>query len=529
MDFRKIKLFITTIIYLKPIQIYYRVYYFLRNRILGNSKYVKNIFLFESIYWKNTLNTSNSYFQKNNEFNFLNIKHDFSNNINWNLKSYGKLWTYNLNYFDFLNQNKINVDNGIILILDYIKKDSLLIEGKEPYPISLRGINWIKFLSENDIKNLEINIILYNHYKILFQNLEFHLLGNHLLENGFSLLFGAYYFQNNKFYKKSKKLLYSQLNEQILSDGAHFELSPMYHQIILNRLLDCIFLIQNNSWINDQNLLIFLKNKAEKMLSYLNTITYGNGDIPMVNDSSFNIAPKSIDLFNYGKKLNLSYGLSNLSDSGYRKIIKKKYELFIDIGNIGPKYQSGHSHADTFNFELVFNNKPIIVDRGTSTYENNITRNEERGSKSHNTVTVENKNQSDVWGAFRVGKRAKVTHVKFDENICSAKHDGYLKTKGYHKREFTYCENEITIEDSFTENNHSICEANFHFHSTVKILEINDHMIKISGGLILTFYSSNNLKINVTNYELAQGFNKTVKAKKISIIFHQLLKTKISL
>ena len=30
------------------------------------------------------------------------------------------------------------------------------------------------------------------------------------------------------------------------------------------------------------------------------------------------------------------------------------------------------------------------------------------GTKSHNTVTVENKNQSDVWGAFRVGKRAKV-------------------------------------------------------------------------------------------------------------------------
>ena len=128
----KVKLFLNTIKYLKSIQIYYRIYYFLRNRIICNRKYVRNIPSFESIYWKNTLNTSNSYFQKNNEFNFLNIKHDFSNNINWNLKSYGKLWTYNLNYFDFLNQNKMNVDNGIILILDYIKKDSLLIEGKEP-------------------------------------------------------------------------------------------------------------------------------------------------------------------------------------------------------------------------------------------------------------------------------------------------------------------------------------------------------------------------------------------------------------
>ena len=212
----------------------------------------------------------------------------------------------------------------------------------------------------------------------------------------FSLLFGSYYFQNFKFYKKSKKLLYTQLNDQILSDGAHFELSPMYHQIILNRLMDCIFLIQNNSWVSDEKLLFFLRNKAEKMLSYLNTITYDNGDVPMVNDSSFNIAPKSIDFFNYAKKLNLNYGLTKLSESGFRKVKKKKYELFIDLGNIGPDYQTGHSHADTFSFELVLNNIPIVVDRGTSTYENNLIRNVERATESHNTVNVEN--QSEIWG-----------------------------------------------------------------------------------------------------------------------------------
>ena len=40
-----------------------------------------------------------------------------------------------------------------------------------------------------------INQTLYNHYQLLLNNLEYHLLGNHLLENAFSLLFGAYYFQ----------------------------------------------------------------------------------------------------------------------------------------------------------------------------------------------------------------------------------------------------------------------------------------------------------------------------------------------
>ena len=37
------------------------------------------------------------------------------------------------------------------------------------------------------------------------------------------------------FYKKSKLLILEQLNEQILNDGAHFELSPMYHKIIFTQ------------------------------------------------------------------------------------------------------------------------------------------------------------------------------------------------------------------------------------------------------------------------------------------------------
>ena len=156
MGLRKIKLFVNTIKYLKPIQIYYRIYYFFGKRILGNPKYVKDIPLHNPIYWKNTLNTINSLSKEKNEFIFLNIRHNFSKSIDWNLNKYGKLWTYNLNYFDFLNQNKLNVDKGLDLILDYIKEDSSLIEGKEPYPISLRGINWIKFLSENNIKILTL-------------------------------------------------------------------------------------------------------------------------------------------------------------------------------------------------------------------------------------------------------------------------------------------------------------------------------------------------------------------------------------
>ena len=157
MDFNKIKLFINTIIYLRPIQVYYRLYYFLRNRLFGYNVKKKNIYDFNPIVWENRFDYENSYFKKENSFTFLNISHFFSDKINWNFNQFGKLWTYNLNYFDFLNQENISKEIGLRLIQDFIKNEDLLKDGKEPYPISLRGINWVKFFSNNQVKNELIN------------------------------------------------------------------------------------------------------------------------------------------------------------------------------------------------------------------------------------------------------------------------------------------------------------------------------------------------------------------------------------
>ena len=167
------------------------------------------------------------------------------------------------------------MEEGLFLIRDYIQKEKYLKDGKEAYPISLRGINWIKFLSKHSISDRQINEVLYNHYQLLLHNLEYHLLGNHLLENGFSLFFGAYYFRDETMYSKAVLILKEELKEQILSDGAHFELSPMYHQILLNRTLDCIYFSELNLWKHDE-LDSVLKEKASKMLAWLREVTFSN-------------------------------------------------------------------------------------------------------------------------------------------------------------------------------------------------------------------------------------------------------------
>ncbi len=390
MDFNRLILLFHTIKYLRFKQIYYRGYYFLMNRFFKRdyNKTLKSIV--KPSNWQDTFYYTDS-FKKNQEFEFLNLSYLFVSDIDWNCNVYGKLWTYNLNYFDFLNEESISMEEGLFLIRDYIQKEKYLKDGKEAYPISLRGINWIKFLSKHSISDRQINEVLYNHYQLLLHNLEYHLLGNHLLENGFSLFFGAYYFRDETMYSKAVLILKEELKEQILSDGAHFELSPMYHQILLNRTLDCIYFSELNLWKHDE-LDSVLKEKASKMLAWLREVTFSNGNIPMVNDCAYDVAPSSQKLFEYAKSLKIPVIKAHLKESGYRIFQGKNYELFVDVGNIGPDYQPGHAHSDTFSFELYINKQPFIVDVGTSTYEKNERRQNERQTYSHNTVMINEKN-----------------------------------------------------------------------------------------------------------------------------------------
>ena len=528
MDIYKIKLLYNTVKYLKLIQVYYRLYYFLRNRIFSKEAAKKTVLIIDTIKWSNKLNSPLSYIEETNSFNFLNISHNFSGVINWNYDKYGKLWTYNLNYFDFLNQEDMPREIGINLINEYIKNGNILKEGKEPYPISLRGINWVKFLAENTIKDTLIDKTLYHHYKTLLKNLEYHLLGNHLLENAFSLLFGAYYFQDEKLYAKSKKLLISELDEQILNDGAHYELSPMYHQIILTRLLDCIQLIKLNSAWKRNDLLLFLEEKASLMISWLKNITYKNGNIPMVNDATFNIAPNSKKIFFYANQLGINSQNIPLSDSGYRKIKTNNYELFIDVGNVGPDYQPGHAHSDTFNFELIKNGNPIFVDTGISTYEKSAIRQYERATQSHNTVKIGDKDQTQVWEGFRVAKRAKIIHLIEMSNYIEVSHNGYLGDGYIHTRTFFWSTNELIIEDKISKSTRNTAIAFFHLHSKTPKPQITENSVFISTlSLYVVFENAKN--ISIEEYNLSKGFNKTILAFVIKVVFDKVLKTKIHL
>ncbi len=524
-----VRLLLNTIKYLKSRQILYRIYHILKKRYralvgfdypLEKTLNVNLLKLSDFIYKRES-------YKERNIFEFLNKRKLFKNNIDWNFEDYGRLWVYNLNYFDFLNQKSMKVKEGLRIIYDFISQMNRIRDGLEAYPTSLRGINWIKFLSKNKILDEKINNNLYFQYNILLNNIEYHLLGNHLLENAFSLLFGAYYFRDRTLYEVARKILINELEEQILSDGGHFEQSPMYHQILLDRLLDSINLLKNNNWIGAE-LLEFLINIAKLMLGWLEQITFSNGNIPLFNDSAFGIAPTTLELLEYAKRLGIESKSVNLGESGYRLIRKNKYEVAVDIANVKASYIPGHTHADTFTFELYINCKPIIVDTGVSTYESGERRLYERSTKAHNTVEINNTSSSEIWGSFRLGERAKVKILRDSENCIEAIHDGYYrKFKTFHKRKFLFRETSVVIMDELLGNKSVDAKFYLHLHPDLQV-KLIDNKISINDGCaIIKFHSSE--KINIEECFIAQGFNDLKKSIFIEVPFREKIRCLIEI
>lgn len=466
---------------------------------------------------------------RNNAFNFLNLEKQYSaiGDIDWEETAYGKLWTYNLNYFDFLLQPGMDAETGYTLIDDFIKKYSNLKNAKEPYPVSLRGINWVKWLSKPDLHHTHnrqrVEVSLWQQYQSLSSNIEYHLLGNHLLENAFSLLFGAFYFADNKLFVKAKKLLVEELKEQILDDGAHFELSPMYHQIMLDRALDCINLLKHNRRFSDQDsLLDVLCNKAELMLGWLEAVSFAGGEIPIMNDSAKGIAPSTPEMRVYAQRLGINPFPVKLKESGYRMFRFANYELVTDYGQPGPDYIPGHAHADIFNFVLYINGKPVITDTGISTYNSNARRLKERSTAAHNTVMTDGREQSQVWSSFRMARRVK-PFIKVDTETCvSGYYEGIARYE--HEREFRTAESEIEITDMIT-GKIKKSEAFFHFAPEI-VPEIEDNDI-ILPGCKITFSGMD--EIVAEKYDFAEGFNRLKPAYAIRIHFKNKLQTKIEI
>lgn len=432
-------------------------------------------------------------------FRLLSVVRSIDDSSDWNRSDWPRLWLYNAHYFDDLTAD--NAEDRTAwhagLIARWINENP---QGQgigwDPYPCSLRIVNWVKWALAGHALDDTVRLSLAVQARFLRQRLEIHLLGNHLWANAKALVFAGTFFTGSEadaWRDKGQSLLRRELAVQILSDGGHFENSPMYHATVLEDVLDLLQLSQRFPGILDPALVGRLDAVAVQMLQWLGVMSHPDGGIAFFNDSVEGIAPRYAALVAYASELGIVApvadsrpGMMHLPATGYVRMVAGNAVLLADVGELGPNYLPGHAHADTLSFEWSLGKQRILVNGGTSTYEAGAERLRQRGTAMHNTVIVDGQDSSEVWGSFRVARRARPSQVascqRDGQSVLEASHDGYLRLSGkvIHRREWKLVKGSLIVTDH-VEGRFGMALARFRLHPSLLAEPQTD-----CGGVILS-------------------------------------------
>ena len=431
-------------------------------------------------------------------FFFLNEEGSLAKN-GWDDPSKPKLWRYNQHYFDDLNATgaSAKVDWHLSIITNWIEKN---LPGKgtgwEPYPTSLRIVNWVKWsLAGNSLPHTAVRSLA-TQARWLMRRLEWHLMGNHLFANAKALVYAGLYFagpEAEKWLQRGLYILEQEIREQILPDGGQFELSPMYHALAIEDILD---LINVATAFGRDDLASAWRLYVPLMVRWLRAMSHPDSRISFFNDAAFGIAPANSELEKYAERLGIEVctsveGLVHLESSGYLRMDAYDAVVIADLARIGPDYLPGHAHADTLSFEMSLYGRRLIVNSGTSVYGAIIERQRQRSTAAHSTVALDGQNSSEVWSSFRVGRRAYPRSVALRPTDCylgaSAAHNGYVHLSGkpIHRRDWRLNRGALNVTDRVTGSGKRRIEARFHLGANVGASHSSD------GRVLLTDDCSN--------------------------------------
>lgn len=422
-------------------------------------------------------------------FRFIGLEHQFGSKIDWNGANHGKLWNYNLHYFEWLWGLK--PEQAKTVVMDWMGKHvyDTAAEGWEPYPLSLRIQNWIGYWSTIGSKTLNqdsgFKTRLLESLDLqcdwLTQRLEKHLLGNHYLENGVALWMAGRFFSHSRaarWLSFGQAILEEQLEEQILADGMHFERSPMYH----NRL---IYLLE---WLNvvpvDNDALHFSK-YLQRARSAGSRLQHPDGQIALFNDSALGIYPEP----GYSNQAMETFALR---DAGYFGSRTEHGDYIVcDAGRIGPDYLPGHAHCDIGSFELSLRGERWITDSGIFHYVSSDFRELSRSTAAHNVFGPEGVEQAEIWSSFRVGNRPDVQLHRWEPApdggfVLNLSHDGFtraLRQSISATRTIQFSpEGSLSVSDTFHSENVMSWVGRLHFSPGVSYLGESEGRLRFRLG-----------------------------------------------
>jgi uncharacterized heparinase superfamily protein len=345
----------------------------------------------------------------------------------------------------------------------------------DPFPISVRLINWCLACSIFGDPGPRIRASMAEQTMYLLDNLEYDTRGNHLLKNAQALVVVGSVFTSDSDFGRTAlsvgyKLLLDELREQVLEDGGHYERSLMYHCHVLEDIL--------LTYVAMRKPPLQIVDSIERMAAFLADLTLGDQGIPLFGDAvRGDLSPQNLlclcrlvagvevkrsSANDYGREASGFYVMT---------IPNHEAQLIAKAGDPGPCYQLGHAHCDFGSYEVSSGSQRIVVDSGVSEYESGPLRHYFRSSAAHNTVRVNDGEQLEFWGSFRVGRRYRVIKRTWrpenDLAILSACHDGFKPN--LHTRTITKTSDAWLVYDEITGPGDLTSDSRIHFHPDIHI------------------------------------------------------------
>lgn len=400
-----------------------------------------------------------------NSITILHCSKQFDWRSSWTFSDKSDLWNFNLHYFDYLfpllscyfeTGDKKYLDKTMEMIAGWMDANpERTYPAWASYTTALRIVNWMIYfgyvgnvLSES-FKSRFLKS-LHDQYRYLSKHLEKDILGNHYFEDLKCLVLTSLFFEDEAVLFQALQEFKKECREEILADGMHFELSPMYHKIVFEGMLRVAKTLQGCGRRD-----LEIESYLQSMLDVAYSFEVGLHRIPLFNDGGNNVAKSLEALVETAKDhFNLEPMFkTSLCESGFfifeNHVVgtdgkREIWRLIVDAGNPGPAYIPGHAHCDAMSFELFCDGKPVIVNCGTYDYQCSE-RTFFRNTAAHNTVMVTGVEQSQCWGVFRMAKRAHVKVLNLDQKGITI--EMIDQKRNFIRRNIWFSDHRLHVED----------------------------------------------------------------------------------
>jgi uncharacterized heparinase superfamily protein len=430
---------------------------------------------------------------------FLNRTEELGPKIDWtgtSTRPERQLWDMNLHYFEY--GLDLRPGQTLSLILDWIDRCrpdtvSAFRTSWTPYAVSLRLSAWGQFLHRHHesippdaAEIMAASMAEQVHFLITF--LESDVRGNHIIKNLRAILETAHCLEASpetaRWIRFAARHLRTELDHQILPDGVHFERCLSYHSQVfcdLLRIYECRAVLEQ-----EPNLTGALQTALGKMAQALCDLTHPDGQPIQFGDTGLSmcVSPETAltayaTLFDHrpAPQSDMAYEASRFY--GRRT---NRSAVFFKLGPLGPDDLMAHAHGDWGSFEWSLAGERVIVDQGVFEYVAGEKRRRSKSTQSHNTMTINQAEQADFFGAFRCGQRPTSFEVLRDVQLDRLTLDAKMKSVGDAQwiRRRVQIEGEmITLEDE-APNARDMIHSRLLFHPDVTPIQIDNTSLELN-------------------------------------------------